>query len=203
MSNSHVDDTRLEPLASNLWKEETGCIDWLDTMAPASVVYVNFGSITVMTANQMTEFAWGLANSKKPFLWIIRPDIVSGEAAMLPPEFVAETKDNCMMVSWCPQEEVLKHPAIGGFVTHGGWNSTLESVAGGVPMIFWPFFGMEIENDVKRDEVELLVREMMDGDKGMEMRKNVVEWKRNAEESIAADGSSFLDSKRLIEELLV
>ncbi|XP_041990488.1 UDP-glycosyltransferase 85A8-like [Salvia splendens] len=215
------DDTNAhdQPFTSSLWKEEAECIAWLDTMAPASVVYVNFGSITVVTANQMTEFAWGLANSKKPFLWIIRPDIVSGEAAMLPPEFLTETKDNCMMVSWCPQEEVLKHPAVGGFLTHGGWNSTLESVVGGVPVIFWPFFaeqqtncrygcvewgiGMEIDNDVKRDEVELLVREMMmDGEKWKEMRKNVVEWKRNAEESVAVDGSSFLDFKRLIEEEL-
>ncbi|KAL1557837.1 7-deoxyloganetin glucosyltransferase [Salvia divinorum] len=182
MTTNHVDDSRLEPLASSLWKEETGCIDWLDAMAPESVVYVNFGSITVVTADQIAEFAWGLANSKKPFLWIIRPDIVSGEAAMLPPEFVAETKDNCMMVSWCPQEEVLRHPAVGGFLTHCGWNSTLESVVGGVPVICWPFFaeqqtncrygcvewgvGMEIDSDVKRDEVELLVREMMDGRRG-------------------------------------
>lgn len=214
----HVHHEEVKTLSSSLWKEEADCIQWLDAMAPESVVYVNFGSITVMTAEQMTEFAWGLANSKKPFLWIIRPDIVAGETAMVPPEFVAETEERSMLVSWCPQEQVLKHPAIGGFLTHCGWNSTLDSIVGGVPVICWPFFaeqqtncrfscvewgiGMEIDNNVKRDEVELLVREMMDGEKGKKMKENAVEWRRKAEEAAAAiAGSSYLSFEKLIEEL--
>ena len=95
-----VSDTRLKSMGSNLWKEETDCLEWLDSKEPGSVVYVNFGSITVMTAQQLTEFAWGLANSKKTFLWIIRPDLVVGDSALLPPEFVTETKDRSMLASW-------------------------------------------------------------------------------------------------------
>ena len=71
-------------LGSNLWKEDTGCLDWLESKESGSVVYVNFGSITVMSAEQLLEFAWGLANSEKPFLWIIRPDLVIGGSVILP-----------------------------------------------------------------------------------------------------------------------
>ncbi|RZC64483.1 hypothetical protein C5167_008168 [Papaver somniferum] len=152
--------------------EEAECLKWLDTREPNSVVYVNFGSITVITPQQMIEFARGLANSKHTFLWIIRPDLVIGDSAMLPAEFLEDTKDRSLYASWCPQEDVLNHPSIGGFLTHSGWNSTLESICGGVPMICWPFFaeqqtncryscahwgiGMEIDNNVKRDEDTLL-----------------------------------------------
>jgi len=75
-----------------------------------SLVYVNFGSITIMSAEQLLEFAWGLANSKKPFLWIIRPDLVIGGSVILSSEFVNETKDRSLIASWCPQEQVLNHP---------------------------------------------------------------------------------------------
>nr|QEA68977.1 UGT85A49 [Panax ginseng] len=214
-NNNHA----LKSIGSNLWKEEPTCIDWLNKKEPNSVVYVNFGSITVMNSQQLTEFAFGLANSKKHFLWIIRPDLVAGESAMLPPEFVAETEERGMLASWCPQEEILKHPTVGGFLTHSGWNSTVESISGGVPVICWPFFaeqqtncryscvewgiGMEIDNDVKRDEVEGLVRELMDGEKGKEMKRNVVEWKRKAEVAVGVGGSSFVNLDKLVAEVLL
>lgn len=216
---NQIQDEQLKSIGSNLWKEEPGCIEWLDDKEPNSVVYVNFGSITVMTAHQLAEFAWGLANSKKSFLWIIRPDIVAGDAAMLPPEFVTETKERGKLASWCPQEEVLKHPAIGGFLTHSGWNSTLESICGGVPVICWPFFaeqqtncryscvewemGMEIDNDVKRDEVELLVRELMDGEKGEKMRNKALEWKNKAEAAAGPNGQCFQNLDELINDFLL
>ncbi|XP_049386832.1 7-deoxyloganetin glucosyltransferase-like [Solanum stenotomum] len=215
-----VDEKNLEGLGLNLWKEETKCLDWLDSKKPNSVVYVNFGSITVMTANQLIEFAWGLANSQMEFLWIIRPDIVSGEKEILPSEFVEETKERGMLTSWCPQEQVLSHPAIGGFLTHSGWNSTLESIGNGVPMICWPFFaeqqtncwfkctqwgiGMEIDNNVKRDEVESLVRELMVGEKGKDMKKKAMEWKKLAEEAAAkTTGSSYVNIDKLINQILL
>ncbi|KAK6143690.1 hypothetical protein DH2020_024038 [Rehmannia glutinosa] len=217
LMTNHIHDERLNAISSSLWKEESECIKWLDEKEPQSVVYVNFGSITVVTAQQLTEFAWGLANTKKPFLWIIRPDIMAGESAMLPPEFLTETKDRSMMISWCPQEQVLNHPAVGGFLTHSGWNSTIESIVGGVPVICWPFFaeqqtncrfscvewemGMEIDNNVKRDEVELLVRELMDGEKGKKMKEKALEWKRKAEEATAPEGSSYMNLDKLIKEV--
>nr|AUR26622.1 UDP-glucosyltransferase 85A39 [Centella asiatica] len=212
-------DDKLKFMGSNLWAEDRSCIDWLDTKDPNSVVYVNFGSITVMSAQQLTEFAWGLANSKKHFLWIIRPDVVVGDSAMLPPEFVTATENRSILASWCPQEEVLRHRAVGGFLTHSGWNSTLESIAGGVPVICWPFFaeqqtncryscvewgiGMEIDNDVKRDEVELLVRELMDGEKGLEMKNNAMEWKNKAQVARGPRGISLANFDKLVDEVLL
>jgi hypothetical protein len=77
----------------SLWEEEIECLRWLDTKAPNPVVYVNFSSIAAMTRPQLTEFGWGLANSKHPFLWIIRPGLVVGESAILLPEFMVETRD--------------------------------------------------------------------------------------------------------------
>ncbi|GLT63355.1 hypothetical protein SLA2020_359270 [Shorea laevis] len=214
-----IKDERLKSIGSNLWKEESGCVEWLNSKEPNSVVYVNFGSITVMTPQQLIEFAWGLANSEKPFLWIIRPDLVAGNSAILPPEFVTETKDRSMLASWCTQEEILKHPSIGGFLTHSGWNSTLETVCGGVPLISWPFFaeqqtncrysciewgiGMEIDNDVRRDDVGKLVRELMEGDKGKEMKRKVMEWKTKAEEAVKPGGSSYQNLDKLIADVLL
>lgn len=207
-------------IGSNLWKEETECIDWLDTKEPNSVVYVNFGSITVMTANQLIEFAWGLANSKQTFMWVIRPDLVVGDSAILPPEFVTETKERSLLASWCPQEQVLNHPAIGGFLTHSGWNSTLESICGGVPLICWPFFaeqqtncryscrewgiGMEIDSNVKREEVEVLVRDLMVGEKGQEMKLEALELKKKAKEAATGPaGSSYVNLEKLITHVLL
>ncbi|EXB55268.1 UDP-glycosyltransferase 85A2 [Morus notabilis] len=209
----------LSSIGSNLWKEESQCLQWLNSKQLNSVVYVNFGSITVMTRQQLIEFAWGLSNSKKPFVWIIRPDLVADDSGILPPEFVEETRERGVLAGWCPQETMLRHPSVGGFLTHCGWNSTIESLTTGVPIVCWPFFaeqqtncrfscgewsvGMEIDSDVKREKVEKLVRELMDGEKGKEMRRNALEWKRKAEEATEAGGSSLTNFEKLIEEVLL
>uniref|UniRef100_A0A6N2L244 Glycosyltransferase N-terminal domain-containing protein n=1 Tax=Salix viminalis TaxID=40686 RepID=A0A6N2L244_SALVM len=198
-----IPNGNLKNIGSNLWEEHPECIEWLDSKEPNSV--------------QMIEFAWGLANSNKPFLWIIRPDLIVGEAAMLPPEFLSVTKDRSLLISWCPQEQVLKHPSIGGFLSHMGWNSTLESICGGVPMVCWPFFsdqhtncwfactkwgiGMEMENNVKRDEVEKLVRELMEGEKGKDMKRKAMEWKTKAEEAAWTGDASHRNLDRLVKVL--
>ncbi|RZC89569.1 hypothetical protein C5167_027112 [Papaver somniferum] len=203
-----------QSLGSNLWKEDTECMKWLDSKEPKSVVYVNFGSITVMTPQQLVEFAWGLANSKHNFLWIIRPDLVDGESATLPPEFALEIKERGLLASWCPQEDVLNHASIAGFLTHCGWNSTLESLSCGVPMISWPFFAeqhtncrylckhwevsMEINSNVERSEVERLVRELMEGEKGKKMKKKAMEWKKKAVEATSPGGSSYVTIDKII-----
>ncbi|XP_007042950.2 PREDICTED: 7-deoxyloganetin glucosyltransferase [Theobroma cacao] len=210
---------KLKHIDSNLWKEETECLKWLDTKEPNSVVYVNFGSVAVLSPQQLVEFAWGLANSKKQFLWIMRPDLVAGEAGILPPEFVSETKDRGMLASWCPQEQVLKHPSMGGFLSHMGWNSTIESISAGVPMLCLPVLadqqtncrlactewgiGMEIDNNVKRDQVEMLVRELMEGDKGVEMKANALEWKKKAAEASRPGGGSFENLDKLLIHVLL
>ncbi|KAL9994130.1 putative 7-deoxyloganetin glucosyltransferase [Helianthus debilis subsp. tardiflorus] len=204
----------LNLLGSSLWKEDTQCLEWLDSKEANSVVYVNFGSITVMTPQQLVEFCWGLANSNQTFLWVIRPDLVSGDSPMLPPEFLEATSKRGLLTTWCPQQKVLNHPSIGGFLTHSGWNSTLESISSGVPMICWPFFaeqqtncwyscnkwgiGMEIDSDVHRKEVEKLVRTLMVEEKGKEMRKMAMDWKKKAEGS-----SSLLNIDNLINQVLL
>ncbi|KAJ0748695.1 putative 7-deoxyloganetin glucosyltransferase [Helianthus annuus] len=213
-----IADKSLASIGSNLWMEEPECIKWLDTKPASSVVYVNFGSITVMTHQQLVEFCWGLANSKHSFLWIMRAGLVDGESDGLPLEFFQETSGRGMLAGWCPQEQVINHPSVGGFLTHSGWNSTVESISSGVPMICWPFFSdqfpncwlsctkwgvaMEIDSDVKRDEVERLVVELMAGEKGMVMRKNAMNWKKKAiDASSVPDGSAVIDLEKLINEL--
>ncbi|CAL5386300.1 unnamed protein product [Camellia sinensis] len=208
----------LESLGYNLWKEEAECLQWLDSKEPRSVVYVNFGSIVVISLQHLIEFAWGLANSNHHFLWVIRPDLVIGDLAILPPEFEADTKEKGLIAGWCPQEEILNHPSVGAFLTHSGWNSTIESLTAGVPMMCWPFFGdqvtnckyicnewevgMEIDNNVKRDEVEKLVREFMEGENGKKMKNKALEWKNLAEKATGPDGSSTFNLDKLVNVLL-
>ncbi|XP_043722110.1 7-deoxyloganetin glucosyltransferase-like [Telopea speciosissima] len=219
LNQFQFEDDDLKSIGSNLWKEESGCLEWLNPKEPGSVVYVNFGSVTVMTPQQLVEFAWGLANSEQTFLWIIRSDLVVGESAVFPPKFMSRTKERGMLAGWCPQEQVLSHPAIGGFLTHCGWNSTLESICGGVPVICWPFFaeqptncryscvhwgiGDEIQQDVKREDVERLVRDLMVGDKGKEMKKAAMEWQNKAEAAATPGGSSHVNFNNMVNDILL
>nr|AIS39476.1 putative secondary product UDP-glucosyltransferase [Citrus x paradisi] len=222
LNQTEEQDGMLNSIGYNLLKEETECLQWLDCKEPKSVIYVNFGSFIFMNKLQLIEVAMGLVNSNHPFLWIIRPDLVTGETADLPAEFEVKAKEKGFVASWCPQEEVLKHPSIGGFLTHCGWNSIVESLCSGVPMICWPFtgdqptngryvcnewgVGMEIngdDEDVIRNEVEKLVREMMEGEKGKQMRNKAMEWKGLAEEAAAPHGSSSLNLDKLVNEILL
>ena len=209
----------LKPIQYSLWKEETECLKWLNTHKPNSVIFVNFGSITVLTPQQVVELGWGLANSGHPFFLVIRPDLVIGESACLSPEFLAEIKERSLIASWCPQDDVLSHPSIGGFLTHCGWNSIIESLSCGVPMLCYPFFaeqqtncrfvcnewdvGLEIDNDVKRDQVENLVRELMEKEKGKKMKSKAMEWKKLAEEATGPQGSSCMNFDNLVSQVLL
>ncbi|KAL4614830.1 hypothetical protein ACB092_07G081000 [Castanea dentata] len=215
--NQQLPETKLETVESNLWKEDNDCLNWLDKREPNSVIYVNFGSLIIMTSDQLSEFAWGLANSMYSFLWVIRSNLVDGGVEIISKEFMEETKERGFLSDWCPQERVLSHHSIGGFLTHCGWNSTLESICGGVPLICWPFFadqqtncfyacnewgiGMEIDTDVKREKVEGLVRELMEGEKGMEIREKVMEWKKRAQAATKSGGSSYTNVDSLVRKL--
>ncbi|KAL3843764.1 hypothetical protein ACJIZ3_001167 [Penstemon smallii] len=214
-----VESPMVKSIGSSLWKEDDACIAWLNDRAPNSVLYVNFGSITVLSPKQLLEFAWGLANSNQQFLWIIRPDLVSGDSAILPEEYSKEVEGRAMMVGWCSQEQVLAHPSVGGFLTHSGWNSTIEGISEGKPMICWPFFaeqqtncryactdweiGMEIEGEVAREKVADLVKILMEGEKGKVMRKKALEWKDKAQAAARVGGSSHHNLEYLINEILL
>lgn len=214
----HLPESEFKSFRSNLWKEDSECLKWLNEKEPNSVAYVNYGSITVMTDEQMKEFAWGLANSGHPFLWIVRPDMVTGDSAILSQEFYEEIKDRGMIANWCPQDKVLSHPSVSVFLTHGGWNSILESVCGGVPIICCPFFaeqqtncryasttwgiGMEVNPDASRGDIAALVKEIMEGDKGKLIRQNAQVWRKKAEAATDVGGASFNNFNKCINEVL-
>ncbi|XP_058778824.1 7-deoxyloganetin glucosyltransferase-like [Vicia villosa] len=217
--NQAPNNHQLASLGTNLWKEDTKCLEWLESKKPGSVVYVNFGSTTIMTPEQLLEFAWGLANSKKSFIWIIRSDLVIDGSVILSSEFVKEISDRGLITGWCPQEQVLNHSSVGGFLTHCGWNSTTESICAGVPMLCWPFFtdqpvncryicneweiGIEIDKNVKRDEVKKVVNELMVGEKGKKMRQKAMELKKKALENTCPGGCSYMNLDKVINEVLL
>ncbi|KAM7505164.1 hypothetical protein LguiB_004068 [Lonicera macranthoides] len=217
--NGQVSEKSLKILGDNIWPQETLCVEWLNSKEPNSVIYISFGSLTVVSPKHMVEFAWGLAKSNYSFLWVVRPDMVVGGTMVLPEEFIEETKERGLIVSWCQQEQVLNHQAIGGFLTHCGWSSVLESICAGVAMICWPFFGehmtsrknicnewgvgIEIDEDVKRVQVEEVVRELMDGEKGKMIKEKAKEWKKIAKEATCPFGLSSANIDKLVDEVLL
>ncbi|KAF8660784.1 hypothetical protein HU200_057370 [Digitaria exilis] len=205
----------------SLWEEDAKCMAWLDAQAPASVLYISFGSLAVLSLEQLEELAWGLAGSNRPFLWAVRPGLVAGDrgADALPEEFLAATRGRCFIAEWCAQEEVLRHRAVGGFLTHSGWNSTTESILSGVPMVCWPGFadqyinsrftcaewgvGLRLDEALRREQVAAHVEEVMGGvtDRAREMRRNAAVWKAKAEAATAPGGSSYESLGKLVEDL--
>ncbi|KEH28122.1 UDP-glucosyltransferase family protein [Medicago truncatula] len=158
------------------------------------------------------------ANCKKPFLWITRPNLVIGGSVVLSSEFRKEISDRGLISNWCPQEKVLNHPSISGFLTHCGWNSTTESICAGVPMLCWSFFadqptncrficnewkiGMEIDMNVKIEDLEKLINELMVGENGKKMRQKAMELKKKAEENTRPGGCSYMNLDKVIKEVL-
>ncbi|MCO5604249.1 hypothetical protein L7F22_058412 [Adiantum nelumboides] len=124
---------------ANLFREDRSCLQWLDKQAACSVLFVSFGSISARTSEQLEELALGVEASGCPFLWVRKPDIVAGSGR-------GRGRGNGLIVPWAPQLEVLSHPAVGGFVTHCGWNSVIEGVAMGVPMLCWADTGERMSN---------------------------------------------------------
>ncbi|XP_025815109.1 cyanidin 3-O-rutinoside 5-O-glucosyltransferase-like [Panicum hallii] len=122
--------------SNDLFRQDgTGYLEWLDAQAPGSVVYISFGSLSMMSKRQIEEVARGMSESGRPFLWVLRKDNRMSEGAG---DAASLGGERGMVVEWCDQVRVLSHPAVGCFVTHCGWNSTLESVACGVPAVGVP-----------------------------------------------------------------
>ncbi|KAK6927034.1 UDP-glucuronosyl/UDP-glucosyltransferase [Dillenia turbinata] len=185
--------------SSSLLKEDTNCISWLNEQAPKSVIYVSFGSIAKTTKNQFLEIAWGLADCALPFLWVVRPGSVEGCEWIegLPGGFNEMVKERGRIVKWAPQKEVLAHSAVGGFWSHCGWNSTLESICEGIPMLCRPFnaeqclnarclchmwkVGIELENELERGAIKKATRKLMVDNDGKGTRERMLAFKKAAE----------------------
>nr|XP_043626294.1 UDP-glycosyltransferase 76G1-like [Erigeron canadensis] len=130
--------------SSSLLEQDRTFFPWLNKQAPKSVVYISFGSVSQVEEKDFLEIAHGLVDSKQPFLWVVRPGFVYGSSWIEPlPDGLVNEKMG-RIVKWAPQQEVLAHEAIGAFWTHSGWNSTLESICEGVPMISSPFWGDQV-----------------------------------------------------------
>lgn len=201
--------------SNSLWKEDMSCITWLDSQPEKSVIYVSFGSLALMTKDQLMEFWYGLVNSGCKFLWVIRPDAVAGENEV-PADLKEGTKQRGYIVEWAPQEEVLAHKSVGGFLTHSGWNSTLESVIEGVPMICWPYFmdqqvnsrfvseawklGLDMKDTCDRVIVEKMVKDLM-VDRKDEFLKSADRMAMLGKKCLGEGGSSYSNLERLIHDI--
>ncbi|XP_073156790.1 anthocyanidin 3-O-glucosyltransferase 5-like [Henckelia pumila] len=206
-------------------------MDWLNKQPNQSVLFVSFGSGGVLSAEQITELAWGLELSQQRFVWVVRPPTAghvddafftrdhhgseSGAPGYLPAGFSTRTRNTGVLVPlWGQQVKILSHPSMGGFLSHCGWNSTLESIVNGVPMIAWPLYAEQRLNAamlteelgvalrpeelptrkvVGREEIEKLARKLIQGEDGQVMRDKVKRLKISAATALSQinAGSSY------------
>ncbi|CAN0854570.1 UDP-glucose iridoid glucosyltransferase [Linum grandiflorum] len=207
-----------QPETETLTDEQSAAIAFLDQQPPNSVLYISFGSLAVLAPAEFQEMAWGIANSGQRFLWVVRPGLVYGSGttdSLLPEGFAEKTGERGKVVKWAQQRKVLGHKAVGGFWTHCGWNSTLEAVAEGVPMMCRPWFadqpvnarqvidgwgvGIEVKKEMGKEEIEKVIRKLMVEEDGEGIRKNALELKERILGSLAEGGSGFDGLNQLVE----
>ncbi|GAV67133.1 UDPGT domain-containing protein, partial [Cephalotus follicularis] len=194
-----------------------GCLKWLDAREVGSVIYISFGSMAALVEEQLEEIAWGLKRSNYFFLWVVR----ESEVKKLPSNLLEEISDKGLIVNWSPQLQVLAHKAVGCFMTHCGWNSTLEALSLGMPMVGIPQWtdqptnakfvadvwqtGVRVKANEKgmvtREEIEKCVREVMEGERADEMRRNSDKWKKLAKEAVEEGGSSDNNIEEFVAKL--
>ncbi|XP_024981591.1 UDP-glycosyltransferase 88B1-like [Cynara cardunculus var. scolymus] len=211
---------------------ENECLKWLNSQPSKSVVFLCFGSMGVFKKEQLREIAFGLERSGQRFLWVVRnppPDDENESSsgakeldldACLPEGFLARIGNKGLVVkNWAPQLAILGHDSVGGFVSHCGWNSTLEAVDAGVPMIAWPLYAeqkmnrvflveeikvalaVEMSSDgfVTAESVEEKVKELMEGKEGRVVRERILEMSGRAKAAVADNGSSQVDFFQLMQ----
>ncbi|KAI0525201.1 hypothetical protein KFK09_004593 [Dendrobium nobile] len=205
------------------------CLKWLDSKNPRSVVYLCFGSTSDFTIAQLREIAIGLEASSSPFVWVVRN--VAGEE-WIPEGYEQRIEGKGLIIKgWAPQLLILNHVAVGGFVTHCGWNSSLEGISAGLPMATWPLHAEQFFNErllvdvlkigvavgskvyglrsteelpvVEAAAVETAVRRLMgEEEEAEERRRRVSELKEMARMAVDKGGSSYNDLGNLIQELV-
>ncbi|XP_007038859.2 PREDICTED: UDP-glycosyltransferase 88A1 [Theobroma cacao] len=199
------------------------CLKWLDSQPSQSVVFLCFGSMGLFSKKQLMEIAVGLEKSGQRFLWVVRnpPSINKNQGftagpdpaldSLLPEGFLDRTSDRGLVVkAWAPQVEVLNHDSVGGFLTHCGWNSVLESICAGVPMVAWPLYAEQKFNKillveelklampvnesesgfVSAEEVEKRVRELMESKEGNSLRNRTMAKRKEAVAALREGGPS-------------
>ncbi|KAH7573369.1 hypothetical protein ACOSP7_007004 [Xanthoceras sorbifolium] len=193
------------------------CLEWLDLQDADSVLYVSFGSQNTISASQMMGLAIGLEESKVPFIWVIRPpigfDLKGGfRSEWLPEgyeERIAITKQGLLVKNWAPQLDILSHKSTGAFLSHCGWNSVMESLSQGVPIIGWPMaaeqgynskmlveeMGVAVEltrgvqTSVEGKDVKRVVELVLDKrGKGREMKENAIKIAKQIKASVMEKG---------------
>lgn len=207
------------------------CLRWLEGRDPDSVVYVSFGSIAHAEPKQVVELGLGLEASGHPFIWVVKnADQHGDEVRGFLCELEARVAGRGLLIrGWAPQVLILSHAAVGGFVTHCGWNSTMEAVTAGLPVATWPHFSDQFLNAkfavevlgigvdvgvtepvmyrldqrevvVSRDVVEKAVRRIMDGgDEGEERRRRARALAAKARAAVEEGGSSHTNLLDLID----
>ncbi|KAL4607843.1 hypothetical protein ACB092_09G204100 [Castanea dentata] len=207
------------------------CLEWLDKEAPNSVIYVSFGTTTAMEDKQIKELAIGLEKSGQKFIWVLRDadkgDVfIDGELRKdeILKGFEERVKNRGMVVKdWAPQLEILSHPSTGGFMSHCGWNSCMESITMGVPLAAWPMasdqprntvlitkllkVGIVVKNWSRRDElvpsstIEKAVKLLMASKEGDEIRKRTVDLGGAVRQSIEKGGVSRMELDSFIDHI--
>lgn len=214
-------------------KDEELCLEWLDQFEKDSVLYICFGSQNTVTPTQMMELAKGLEDSRVRFLWVIRPPFgfdFNGEfkPEWLPEGFqerIKERNQGMLIRKWAPQLEILRHEATGGFLSHCGWNSVLEGLSAGVPIIGWPLAAEQaynskmmveemgvaleltrgLEGEVTKEGVKRVVEMVFDrkeGSFGWEMKKKVVEIGEKLRNAWKVEGDYKGSSAKAMEEFI-
>ncbi|XP_027367637.1 zeatin O-glucosyltransferase-like [Abrus precatorius] len=203
-------------------------IEWLEKQEPSSVIYVSFGTTTTLTKEQIQQIASGLEQSKQKFIWVLRDadkgDIFDGNEVKrheLPNGFEERVEEMGLVVrDWAPQLEILSHPSIGGFMSHCGWNSCIESITMGVPIAAWPMHSDQPRNSVlitevlkvglvvkewaKRDElvtasvIEKAVRRLMETKEGKDMKERALKLKNAIRKSMDEGGVSRMEMNSFI-----
>ncbi|KAK7405707.1 hypothetical protein VNO78_07315 [Psophocarpus tetragonolobus] len=197
--------------------ESEECVKWMDNKPNGSIVYVSFGSFSTLNEEQMEEVALGLQESGCHFLWVVRET----ELGKIPKGFERNSEKG-LVVTWCSQLKVLEHEAIGCFVTHCGWNSILEALSLGVPMIAMPQWtdqttnakliediwkvGLRVPADdkgvFKNEALKHAIKEIMESDKGIGIKRNAIGWKNLAIKAVDEGGSSHLNIGEFVNSLL-
>lgn len=210
-----IADQLLEKPVGTFWREDVDCISWLDKQPANSVIYVAFGSFTILNRHQFQELALGLELTGRPFLWVVRPDLTNGINDTYPIGFQDRTASRGMMVEWSPQQKVLAHASIACFLSHCGWNSTIEGVRNGVPFLCWPYFtdqflnqsyicdvwkiGLRMGPDeggiIFMEQIKAKVEELL-GDEDIRIRS--LRWREMANNSVKEGGSSSKNLNKII-----